>query len=248
MSNAVKSHFDDYARRGEWQALYLESGTNFSVPFQLRFEKFAEFLRESSPVSVLDAGCGSGDFVTAIPDTVRKYRGVDFSEQMIISARARFEANTNGQRRCDIRFDAGDILAYSPGETFDFVLASGLTEYFDEIEPVISKLFSLTSRGGFAAIQTPNRNFFRWKGQHKILSGGKGFAHHRLSYDELDALAIKVGFLKVRGSFVNHVLVPYSHKVPILHRTLDRLIGQRLPEGLAERRASMYVGLYTKSE
>ena len=245
MNDAVKSHFDEYARRGEWQSFYLKSGANFSVPFQLRFEKFSEFLSQVAPKSVLDAGCGSGDFVAVMPNTVEIYRGIDLSEQMINSARDRFEADGNERKPFKISFDAVDILAYSPGETFDFVLASGLTEYFDDIEAVFSKLYALTTNGGFAAVQTPNRNFFRWKGQHKVLSADKGFAHHRLSYDELDALAERVGFRKVGGAFVNHVLIPYSLKMPLLHRMLDS-IGQRLPNQVAEKRASMYVGFYVK--
>jgi|LauGreDrversion4_2_1035121.scaffolds.fasta_scaffold752583_1 SAM-dependent methyltransferase len=248
MFDSVKKHFNDYAQNGSWQALYLRDSATFSIPFQLRYEKFAEFLRESSPDSVLDAGCGSGDFLTAIPATVKKYMGIDFSEQMIESALTRVRNSVSYRNGCDIKFNVGDIMQYSPSDKFDFILASGLTEYFDDIESVIHKLFNLTERGGLAAIQTPNRNFFRWNGQHKIFSREKDFAHHRLSYVELDELALKAGFLKVRGSFINHVLVPYAHKFPLFYKALDRMIGQRLPRRLSEKRASMYVGLYLKPD
>lgn len=248
MSDVVKKHFDEYAARGDWQSYYSKRSNRFSVPFQLRYEKFAEYLGRVSPTSVLDAGCGSGDFVLAMPKTVKRYRGIDLSEQMVLSARECFAPHYKQPHSCDINFSVEDILTYSPNEQFDFVLASGLTEYFDDIESVFSKIYELTNSKGFAAVQTPNRNFYRWKGKHKIHSHEKGFAHHRLSYNELDTLAEKVGFRKVQGSFVNHLLIPFAHRIPTLHRALDLVIGQRLPDDLAETRASMYIGLYQKLE
>jgi SAM-dependent methyltransferase len=244
---AVQNHFDDYAKRGDWQSLYEAGSANYNVAFDLRYLKFADFLEKIQPQTVLDAGCGSGDFLRAIPNSVRIYRGVDFSRAMILSARKRFNAaKGDTDSSVGVSFEQADILTYTPDMTFDFIIASGLTEYFEEIEPVLEKLYALTKPGGVVAVQTPNRIFFRWKGQKKIFSAEKGFAHHRLSSNELDTLAADAGFEKIDGVFVNHHIIPFSSKFPWLHRAFDRTFAIQMPASISQTRASMYIGLYQR--
>ena len=93
---------------------------------------------------------------------------MDFSKEMIISARKRFDAvKGENDSSVDVSFEQADILTYAPDITFDFIIASGLTEYFEEIKLVFEKFYELTRPGGVVAVQTPNRNFFRWHGQKK---------------------------------------------------------------------------------
>lgn len=247
MVNAVQKHFDDYAKRGAWQDFYKESSDKRNVAFELRILKCVDFLEKLQPQTVLDTGCGSGNFIKAIPDSVREYRGIDFSNEMITSAIKQFGA-TKGKRdsSLDVSFEQADILLYNPDKKFDFIIASGLTEYFEEIEPVFEKFYELTKLGGVVAVQTPNRNFFRWKGHKKIFSQKKGFAHHRLAFDELDSLAENAGFKKLDGAFVNHLIIPFSSNFPWLHRTFDRTFASHFPVKISQTRATMYFGLYQK--
>lgn len=238
----VEEHFDDYARTGRWQALY--QGINRkNFPFLLRLHWYRDRLRERAPASVLDIGCGSGDFIGALPRGTRRYLGLDLSAKMVDATRAVIAQLPAGRRG---NFDAvqASFLEYAGKERFQFVIASGLIEYFEELPPVVARFADAIEPDGCVAVQVPNREFFRWQGVALADEQDKGFRHHRISGEECDRLMRDAGYDKLRGDYINHFYWRFSGRLPRLHILLDKLLRGVTPRAVSRRRASMYCGLY----
>ena len=69
---------------------------------------------------VLDVGCGFGDFLAFLQERgiTPLYTGIDICEPMVRRCVERFGK--------DARFEVADVLEHEPGETYDYVVASGL--------------------------------------------------------------------------------------------------------------------------
>jgi SAM-dependent methyltransferase len=93
--------------------------------------------------SILDVGCGFGDFLAYLRDhgIEPRYTGVDICEPMVRRCQERFEG-------CAASFHVGDVLEWQPGEQPDFVVASGI--------------FGLDSRDARARIRPTLRRMFDW--------------------------------------------------------------------------------------
>jgi SAM-dependent methyltransferase len=93
--------------------------------------------------SLLDVGCGFGDFLVYLRDNgiEPRYTGIDICEPMVRRCRERFE---NGLAT----FHVGDVLEWAPAEPPDFVVASGI--------------FGLDSRDARARIRPTLRRMFEW--------------------------------------------------------------------------------------
>jgi SAM-dependent methyltransferase len=97
-------------------------------------------------VSVLDVGCGMGDFFGWLTENGLRvdYTGVDITPPMIEIARRRFP---------DARFEVGNLMDGAPvGGPFDYVFASGLfylrrTEARDFLQWAVARMFSLCRKG-----------------------------------------------------------------------------------------------------
>ena len=248
LSDSVLKHFDQYASDARWQSFYDMERQTFNYPFKLRQDCFCFFMNKVKPKSILDAGCGSGDFLVGLPPSAEEFLGVDLSKEMIEAAeklhRDQLKTSLTG---IAVKFVVADLLSYVPEKQYDFVIASGLTEYFENIPKTVGKLASFASLGGHVAIQTPNRKCFRWGGKRKIFSREKGFSHQRLSSLELDNIAIKSGLKKVEGRFVSYS-IPLVPNTPFLQRSVNAKAAILALKPLSEKLAAMYIALYEKVE
>lgn len=94
--------------------------------------------------TLLDVGCGFGDFLAFLRDhgiEPRQYVGIDICEPMVRRCRERFEGSA-------ARFEVADVLEWQPREAPDFVVASGI--------------FGLDARGARARIRPTLRRMFAW--------------------------------------------------------------------------------------
>ena len=85
--------------------------------------------------SVLDVGCGYGDFSKNFVN----YLGIDLRDDAIIMARDKYS---------DVRFELKSI--YDIDDTYDWVFASGIFCFIDnweETESIIKKMFDISKKG-----------------------------------------------------------------------------------------------------
>jgi SAM-dependent methyltransferase len=99
--------------------------------------------------SLLDVGCGFGDFLQFLLDRgiEARYTGLDICEPMVRRSRERFAGR-------GAEFLVADALAFDPAERYDFVVASGIfglesPEVRGRIRPTLARMFSW-SRAGLA--------------------------------------------------------------------------------------------------
>lgn len=155
-----------------------------------RFEALLS-LGELDGRSVLDVGCGFGDFLAFLDQRgIRaRYTGLDVCAPMIQRCRERFEGR-------DAEFAVADVLEFDPGEQFDFVVASGIfgldaTGARERIRPTIARMFGW-SRTGMAA------NF--------LSTRSPAPAEGRVYVDPCDALAM--GFELTPSARIDHTYLP----------------------------------------
>jgi SAM-dependent methyltransferase len=121
----LAQHFDDLAtgrRRWKRNAYYHAEVANFVrfvVPAGLR---------------VLEIGSGSGDLLAAVRP--RHGVGVDLSSAMVARAAAAHP---------DLKFAVGDAEELHVGETFDYVIASDLIGYLEDVQAAFEQLHRVTS-------------------------------------------------------------------------------------------------------
>ena len=93
--------------------------------------------------SVLDVGCGFGDFLVHLRDhgIETRYTGIDLCEPMVRRCRERFQGSAAA-------FHVADVLEWEPDEAPDFVVASGI--------------FGLDASGARERIRPTLRRMFGW--------------------------------------------------------------------------------------
>jgi len=171
---SVKEFFNSYAV--DFDNIY-EGRQSLLEKISSRFlrksikRRFLKTIQECSPVegkTILDIGCGSGQYATSLAVAGAKYvLGIDFSRKMIELAQKRTE-QLNVQDRC--RFVAADFMDYDFSKSFDYSIAIGFMEYVSEPNQAVVKivkltknkaLFSFPDSRGILAWQRRFR--YRWK-------------------------------------------------------------------------------------
>ena len=84
----------------------------------LRFDQLSKIIEDGGPWSLIDVGCGYGAYLEFLASRFEgvSYRGIDVSEEMVLAA----------QRRQANRKNARFLCASNPGESADYVVASGI--------------------------------------------------------------------------------------------------------------------------
>lgn len=142
-NNQLKKNIEFYSALLEKNGLDPKSLNWGSAQSQiLRFKVLSE-IGELNNQSVLDVGCGLGDFYNWLKQQNKNtlYQGIDITPKMIENASSRFP---------ELQFKLGSIENIN--EQFDFIFASGIF-YLNDNNPfalmkkTISKMFSLSKKG-----------------------------------------------------------------------------------------------------
>ena len=108
------------------------SGLKLEIPYRCfgELKTFLSLVSLDRDVKFLELGCGAGRWALAVAPLVKQYTGVDFSEALLMKARA--ESGSANLR--NVIFEEMDLLRFLQGttETFDVIYFSGVSLYFSD--------------------------------------------------------------------------------------------------------------------
>jgi SAM-dependent methyltransferase len=136
-----------------WDSL-LGVQTELFLPHELAFLLACPLW--SKVQSVLDVGCGNGDYLGRISSFFPKIRctGIDIASEMVSLARS-----THGAGAID--FSTSDFFQYQPPTQVDAVLMRLVLQHLRGIEPVLSRCASMLRPDGGLYIFEPDPSQFR---------------------------------------------------------------------------------------
>jgi SAM-dependent methyltransferase len=141
---SVRRHFDATAK--SFDSIYSAPTIADRVFRRDMYERFRRTLAACEPVegkSVLDIGCGSGQYTIALAERgARQVVGLDFADNMLKIAAA--NARRAGvEDRC--RFLSAEFVTHAFAQRFDYILAVGVFDYVENATPLLEKARALTT-------------------------------------------------------------------------------------------------------
>ena len=105
--------------------------------------------------SVLDAGCGFGQYTWRMGRTNRNWiiRGIDIDSKHIAECRKFFALSYLGNRTS---FHQQDLILLAYNDAFDLVLTVDVMEHINEDEKVFCNFYKALKNNGFLVISTPS--------------------------------------------------------------------------------------------
>jgi len=200
---AVQQFWDERARL---------SGSNYytidwSQRTQLmRFLVFAQ-LAQLDGASILDIGCGTGDFLDFLEHQriPADYTGFDISPVMVERCRERFP---------NAKFVSGDFLVWNPNRTFGYTIAFGIHNIKadgarDILEATLRRQFELSDKAAHISI---------------LSSRYKNFDSHIQAWDPMEILEMAMSitpYVVFRHDYLPHDFSLTLFKAP----TIDQWLG-----------------------
>ncbi len=159
---------------------------------------------------VLDAGCGTGNFLESVKDHVDLAHGVDLSPQNLEACRERFAGVSNVTvAQADLDADGAQLKAMD----FDTVVSLDVVEHIEDDVAMLRNLFDVIRPGGHLLLKTP---------AHKWLFGAVDEAsehYRRYAKAELRDKAKQAGWEIVKLRFMNlSGVAPYYLKSRVLKK------------------------------
>lgn len=136
----VRRHFDEYAQ--SWHQRMQHH------VYAMRYRAVERMVAGRSPRSVIDVGCGTGDYCRLFTPGRVGYLGIDISEKMIAECARLYPGH-------EFRVADGDGIDALAG-SFDLVLSVGVLEYLPQPLAHLKELARVTEPGGSIIVTTPN--------------------------------------------------------------------------------------------
>lgn len=185
----------------------------------------------SSPVNILDAGCGFGQYSYRLSKFSKQWSltGIDVNEKEISGCNNFFQSIG----RKNFSFRTGDLTKFRNENAYDMILCVDVMEHIEDDQMVFKNFFHSLKNGGILLLSTPSD-----KGGSEVKSGGgKSFIeeHVRNGYNKeaLEKLLRQIGFSKTGILYsygtAGHISWIFSMKFPILMLGASKLFLLILP-------------------
>ncbi|MDP2366510.1 MAG: class I SAM-dependent methyltransferase [Ignavibacteria bacterium] len=159
---------------------------------RLKTELIKKFLLNEA--SVLDVGCGVGEFVCVAINNNLKAEGIDISDMLI----------STGRTKLNVPIYQTDIKNYKPDHKYDAIIIWDVLEHLVNPVEILNSCSSLLNDNGYLFAQVPNykgisnrlKSLINRIGFNNNDYGHFGFPYHLYSFDKksLTALYKRAGF------------------------------------------------------
>jgi ubiquinone/menaquinone biosynthesis C-methylase UbiE len=136
----LKTHFDSYAP--VWHDRMADH------VYAMRYRAVARMIPSGPIESVIDVGCGTGDYAQLFDARRTRYLGIDISENMVAECRRLFPAH-------HFKVADGDVID-APQASYDLVLSIGVLEYLTDPAQHLGELARVAKPGGSVIVAVPN--------------------------------------------------------------------------------------------
>jgi SAM-dependent methyltransferase len=161
--------------------------------------------RRSDAVSILDAGCGYGQYCFFMSSYLKNARilGLDVKEEQIEDCNNFFKSIKRSDR---VKFEYADLTQYSKADSFDLALSVDVMEHIEDDVKVFENIFAGLKKNGVLLISTPSDkggSDVHHEGEHSFID-----EHVRDGYNIDDITE------KLRGAGFSSVEAKYSYGKP----------------------------------
>lgn len=195
-NQAVGNHFDNLALR--YGRGIAKNYYNLKV-----YELIRGFIANPSSSSVLDIGCGNGDFLRWL--NPKKGIGIDLSQRLIDIA--------NHVPASNLRFEVKDVNEVNPNTNFDYIVLIDVIEHLSDLSATVKSIKKLSSPNTRIIMSFPNP---LWEIPFRIfealgIKDPEG-PHNLTSLKKMKGILRKNGFGIIKSGY--RLLIPL--KIPLL--------------------------------
>ena len=151
----VNEFFDGYSEK--WDSLYGKERKKdplskfadevLRAVIKRRLSTTLGFTKSEKIKTILDAGCGSGQYVVEFAKQGKLVTGLDFAESMLkIAKKSIKDENLSG-----VDFLQADFVEYDFSKKYDAVCAMGFFDYIENPAPVLKKMVSISNHEVYAS-------------------------------------------------------------------------------------------------
>lgn len=206
MSERTRKAYDQWARS-------YDSDPNPHLV--LEHEDVLALIAPAAGESILDAACGTGRYTAEIARAEATVRGIDFSEEMLVIARAKLP---------DARFDHADLrepLQFK-ASTFDAVLCAQALKHLPDLSKPMQEFARVLKPGGRFVFSVTHPEL-DWTGYEMrdnpefVLPQHADIHHHRFAdyFAAIDRAHLKIDCIKQLpiSEKIRHLLTESSYEV-----------------------------------
>ena len=117
------------------------------------FEQIKPYLGNS----VLEVGCGNGNFTVFLAKECSSVMGIDLDSEYVELARTRLQQKTLAQKT-EINIIQGDVLELDTDQRFDAIALLDVLEHIEDDVAILQKLNRLLKPGGNLIVKVPALN------------------------------------------------------------------------------------------
>jgi ubiquinone/menaquinone biosynthesis C-methylase UbiE len=136
----LRTHFDSYA------PVWHDRMTHHV--YAMRYRAVERMLPQGRIESVIDVGCGTGDYAQMFDARQTRYLGIDISERMIAECSRLFPGH-------EFKVADGDSID-AASDFYDIVLSIGVLEYLTDPAKHLAELSRVARRGASVIVAVPN--------------------------------------------------------------------------------------------
>lgn len=170
--------YDNLHRK--WDTVHQEY---HSPTYQLRkkiiLTIFSDLLKEGKnkdqDFTVLDVGCGTGEYSIYLAEKGLTVTGIDFSEYAVKTAQDKCTGMQNGTAN----FFVGDISTFTTTRKFNLIVLSEVLEHIDDDIAIVKKFAGFLKTDGHILLSVPFDNAL-WSSEDVLAGHVRRYDHQRI--------------------------------------------------------------------